>query len=340
MKHIIIYLVILFSFINKTNGQKGLDLPIIEDFESNETWIWKPWKNRSNIISLTTKGSARFGKLGLNCKGDYVVRTDKQIGLPGQAISWWIRFQGKARANCGFGLNSSGQGFFLCVDPSTNTLHFANTPDYTNPLLKVVSQTYKLNVWYRAEVIFNTITNVTGKLYSANGTTLLNSITLEIPDLTLGGLAIRGDFSVHFDDIRGGTREILVISDTNFAPKLGERLILKNIIFEVNKSNLLPQSFIELDRLVAYLKSNITLKIDIIGHTDNMGNEVQNKKLSTERAKAVAAYLIQKGINRNKVTYSGLGSLKPINTNATEEGKQKNRRVEFVIKNDIKQKTL
>jgi len=326
-----ILFILLIMYSNKIYGQTDKDLPVIEDFETDSAWVWKPWKNISNHIALKIKASANSGKFGLNCQDDaFAVRTDKEIGLPGQAISWWMRFQSNTRANCGFAINASNQGFFLCIDPSTNTLHFAKSPDYTYPLLKVVSQKYKLNVWYRAEVIFNTTTNVTGKLYASNGTTLLNSITLEIPNLSLGGIAFRG-LHLHVDDIRGGTRTKQVFADPSFAPKLGVPLILKNIVFDLNKSELLNQSFVELDKLVAYLKLNPTYKINILGYTDNIGNEENNKRLSQTRAKAVADYLIKHQINQTNIVFNGLGSSNAIATNATDEGRQKNRRVECVI---------
>lgn len=331
MKQLIFYLIIIILSLNKTYGQTDTDLPVIENFETDSFWVWKPWLNRSNVISSKAKSSAHSGKFGLNCKsGGYVIRTDKQIGLSGHVISWWISFQSKARANCGFGLNASEQGYFLCVDPSTNTLHFAKSPDYTYPLLKVVSQSYKLNFWYRVEITFNTKTNVTGRLYASNGTTLLNSITLEIPDLSQGGIAFSG-LALHVDDIRGGTRQKQVIADTSFTPKLGTPIILNNIMFELNKSILLEQSFGELDKLVAYLKRNPSFKINIVGHTDNVGSEDYNKNLSKARAKAVADYLIKHNININNISYNGMGSLSPIASNDKELGRQKNRRVEFVI---------
>jgi outer membrane protein OmpA-like peptidoglycan-associated protein len=108
--------------------------------------------------------------------------------------------------------------------------------------------------------------------------------------------------------------------------------VLKNIVFETNETTLLPSSFLELDALVCYLNKNIQNTIDISGHTDNSGNENTNKKLSKGRAKEVADYLISKGIDKKRISYAGYGSSKPISTNDTEEGKQQNRRVEFVLK--------
>jgi outer membrane protein OmpA-like peptidoglycan-associated protein len=329
--HVFIIIFLGVSISKNTFGQN--DLPILENFETDSVWDWKPWENRTNNNALKTRNSAHSGRFGLDCtNGCFVIRKDKQIGQPGQVISWWIRFQKKTRASCGFGFVSlpSEHGYYLCVDPSTNTLHFASSPDYTYPLLKVRSQTYKLNVWYRVEVSFNTPTNVTGRLFSTNGKTVLNSLTIEIPDLSPGGISFDG-LSLHVDDIRGGTRKEQLVKDTGIIPKLGEPLILKNIAFESNKSMILEKSFIELDKLVVYLKQNPTLKIEIVGHTDSIGKEEDNKDLSEARARAVADYLIGHNINKSNIVYKGLGSSRSIATNATEEGRQINRRVECIL---------
>ena len=116
-----------------------------------------------------------------------------------------------------------------------------------------------------------------------------------------------------------------------FSPEPGKIITLKNIFFPSNESELLPESFTELDRLADYLIDNSTTTVEISGHTDNTGNEDQNKKLSEARAKAIASYLILKEIDKARINYVGYGSLRPVAANDTEAGKQKNRRVEFTI---------
>jgi outer membrane protein OmpA-like peptidoglycan-associated protein len=117
----------------------------------------------------------------------------------------------------------------------------------------------------------------------------------------------------------------------SFSPGLGKSIALENIFFETSKSDLLSPSFPELDKLVRFLNTNPSITIVISGHTDNTGNEAQNKLLSESRAKAVSDYLISRGINTRRIKYRGYGSEKPITTNTTEEGRQQNRRVEFVL---------
>lgn len=111
----------------------------------------------------------------------------------------------------------------------------------------------------------------------------------------------------------------------------GSNLTLKNIFFDTNMATLLPQSITELDILLALLKENPKLSMEIQGHTDNTGNDVQNMALSQARAQAVYRYLIDKDIEAGRLTFKGYGKSKPVGSNATPEGRRKNRRTSFVI---------
>nr|WP_321410687.1 OmpA family protein [uncultured Carboxylicivirga sp.] len=108
-------------------------------------------------------------------------------------------------------------------------------------------------------------------------------------------------------------------------------IVLRNVFFETNSSVVLESSYAELDQLVNYLSENSSKNIAISGHTDSSGNKESNQKLSENRAQAVFNYIIEHGINSHRVSYVGYGQLKPVDTNETIEGRQKNRRVEFVI---------
>jgi len=111
----------------------------------------------------------------------------------------------------------------------------------------------------------------------------------------------------------------------------GATIVLKNIFFETGKFDLKNESKSELDKLVALLNDNPNLKIELEGHTDNVGQEKDNLLLSTNRAKAVVGYLLSKSINPQRLTYKGFGSIKPIADNTTEQGKALNRRTELSI---------
>ncbi len=110
-------------------------------------------------------------------------------------------------------------------------------------------------------------------------------------------------------------------------------LVLKNVLFKSGKAIPLPSSYADLDKIVDYLNKNSNLRIEISGHSDNTGSEPINQKLSAERAKAVADYLIKKHVDRQSIITAGYGSTKPLVPNDTEEHKQQNRRVEFVLLN-------
>lgn len=120
--------------------------------------------------------------------------------------------------------------------------------------------------------------------------------------------------------------------DILLAPiEVGEVVRLNNIFFETGKSTLLDESFPELDRVVKLMTDNATMKIEISGHTDSVGEDADNLTLSQARAQAVVDYLTSKGVKKNRLTAQGYGETKPVATNDTDEGKQLNRRVEFKI---------
>src|SRR5690606_11524400 len=97
------------------------------------------------------------------------------------------------------------------------------------------------------------------------------------------------------------------------------------------KAILRPESYPELDRLAGLIIQNSKMQIEISGHTDSVGTDEANLKLSDERSSAVSDYLVSLWIKAQQITHKGYGETKPHGTNETEEGKQLNRRVEFTI---------
>lgn len=113
--------------------------------------------------------------------------------------------------------------------------------------------------------------------------------------------------------------------------KAGEGLILNNIFFATNSHELLPTSYAELNTLIELLQNNPSLKLLVEGHTDNIGKEEHNIKLSQQRAEAIVIYLTEKGIDPSRLKAKGYGFSKPISDNNTEEGRAMNRRTEIKI---------
>lgn len=112
---------------------------------------------------------------------------------------------------------------------------------------------------------------------------------------------------------------------------VGESFVLQNIFFAFDKSDLLPESFPELDKLVSLMNKFPAMTVEIAGHTDYMGSVEYNNRLSADRANSVVKYLISQGIESKRLTWKGYGKSKPIADNSTEEGRQTNRRVEFTV---------
>ncbi|MBD3286272.1 OmpA family protein [candidate division WOR-3 bacterium] len=113
--------------------------------------------------------------------------------------------------------------------------------------------------------------------------------------------------------------------------KTGKPVRINNIFFDFDAYRLKPESYPELDRLAEILKENPDMKVAIAGHTDNVGDEYYNMKLSKNRAISVVTYLIQHGCKIDNLDPEGYGESKPVDTNETEEGRAQNRRVEFKV---------
>ncbi len=107
--------------------------------------------------------------------------------------------------------------------------------------------------------------------------------------------------------------------------------VLENVEFDFGKYSLRPSSYQTLDDLADYLKRKPNERIEIGGHTDNVGSDEKNLVLSLERAKSIVEYLIAKGISNDRLVAKGYGAEEPIEENTTEEGRQKNRRTEVKI---------
>jgi outer membrane protein OmpA-like peptidoglycan-associated protein len=116
-----------------------------------------------------------------------------------------------------------------------------------------------------------------------------------------------------------------VIEKVNFAAR--------NVFFATGSYQLLPKSYSSLDGVVALMKSDETLMIDIDGHTDAQGSEESNQVLSDNRAGAVKNYFVSKGIDASRLKSSGYGELKPVADNNTAAGRAKNRRTEMTVRN-------
>ncbi len=138
-----------------------------------------------------------------------------------------------------------------------------------------------------------------------------------------------------FAEVMRGTNPLDMSDDippkkAELKAEVGKAIVLEGIVFKSGSAELTPTSEDILSKAYNTLEQNPDIEVQIIGHTDNVGRHVTNMKLSLDRANAVKEYLVNKGIHSTRISTSGMGPDKPITSNKTAEGKQKNRRIEFV----------
>ncbi len=140
--------------------------------------------------------------------------------------------------------------------------------------------------------------------------------------------------SLSFDYKKGSESKVIELDIYLDPIDEGSIVTLNNIFFESGSYALLPESKTELDKLVKFMSDNDELKIEIGGHTDNVGSDDKNKTLSLNRANSVKEYLTKAGISDERIATEGYGESKPVEENTSETNKAKNRRIEFkVVKN-------
>jgi OmpA-OmpF porin, OOP family len=142
------------------------------------------------------------------------------------------------------------------------------------------------------------------------------------------GYLVNNDI-VDLSKIAGGKK---VTKDIYLTPlAVGDKITLKNIYFEVSKSDLLSASFAELNKLVTMMEDNPMMEIRLEGHTDVVGDPEANLELSQDRVDACETYIVKKGIASARIQAVGYGDTRPIVKKGTDEERKVNRRVEFVV---------
>ena len=131
---------------------------------------------------------------------------------------------------------------------------------------------------------------------------------------------------IEFDPYNGITKDLYMIPI-----EVGITVRLNNIFFDFDKTTLRPESIPQLERVVQFMEENPTVVVEIGGHTDSKGSDEYNINLSQGRADAVVDYVIDRGVDFSRIITRGYGEHHPLDTNATDEGRQTNRRVEFKI---------
>lgn len=177
----------------------------------------------------------------------------------------------------------------------------------------------------------------------ATGKTIIESVSNKVTGAFLFCLQGNKDYALNVSAdgylfysgnfaLKNQTATEPLVLDVPLTPIIvGEKVVLNNVFFEVDKFDLKEESKVELDKLVAFMKANPTIAIELGGHTDNTGIKQKNMDLSTNRAKAVHTYLLNNGIAANRLSYKGYADTQPVADNKTEAGRKLNRRTEFKV---------
>jgi outer membrane protein OmpA-like peptidoglycan-associated protein len=178
--------------------------------------------------------------------------------------------------------------------------------------------------------------NATGQiLFTNNANSSTGKFLIPLPSGKNYGIAVKKDgylfHSENFDVPQTSDYQEINLDIRLMPIKKDSKIVLRNVFFETAKATLSSMSYTELDNLVKIMNDNPKIKIEIGGHTDNVGSKSYNQKLSQDRAEAVVNYLLSKKIASNRLTFKGYAFDEPIDTNDTPEGRAQNRRVEFKI---------
>lgn len=178
--------------------------------------------------------------------------------------------------------------------------------------------------------------NASGQiLFTSTANSVTGKFLIPLPSGKNYGIAVKKDgYLFHSEnfDVPETKDYQEVFLDIKLMPlQKDAKIVLRNVFFDTDKATLKPMSYIELDKLAEIMTNNPKMKIEISGHTDNVGTKTYNQRLSQSRAESVVNYLLSKGFSQDRMTFKGYAFDEPIATNDTEEGRAQNRRVEFKI---------
>jgi outer membrane protein OmpA-like peptidoglycan-associated protein len=123
-----------------------------------------------------------------------------------------------------------------------------------------------------------------------------------------------------------------VEQDVELVPiRTGSKTVLQNIFFDTDKFVVKERSYVELNKVIRFMSDNEGVRIEVSGHTDDVGADEYNLDLSEKRAKSVYDYLTQNGVSKDRLTYRGYGETQPAVPNSNDANRSQNRRIEFKI---------
>lgn len=342
-------------FSSKRPGGKG----------GSDIWVsklvgraWSDPKNLGDRINTSKNDETPF--IHPDMKTLYFV-SDGHVGMGSYDIFYskledntWSRPQ-----NMGYPINTSEREGGLSIDLNGNRAYYSSMIDFEEKEGSVVSgDIYYFDLpedsrpdpmtYVKVKVIdketknhlaANVDISGLGSVYKNSIKSNANGDLITLPQGMYAVLTTMEGYTLHSENIDFNSGEVgaepfeyvIELMPIKKIIKESEPIILHNIFFESGSAELLDVSMVEIDQLYDIMNKNPEISIRILGHTDNVGSEMDNMVLSKSRAKSVYNVLQEKGIPAARLAYEGKGETQPIAENDTEVGRQKNRRTEFVI---------
>jgi outer membrane protein OmpA-like peptidoglycan-associated protein/tetratricopeptide (TPR) repeat protein len=348
---------ILFFSSDKPGGFGGLDIYVTKKLPNKQ---WGPAKNLGPLINTPYDDDAPF----IHPDNKTLYFSSKGHNTMGGFDIFTIQYNSKTDSlsglnNAGYPINTADDDIFFVWSADGTRAYFSSLRSGENfgekdiyvlhrPKTKISLIVLKGRVFSKDNgiplgaaltVTDNELNKVLG-VYYANSYT--GKYTILIPPGKNYGISVEADKHLNHSenvDIPYKEEYFEIIKDIVLEPlKTGSLTVLNNVFFDFNKADLKNESFGELERIVNLLKENSSLMIEIAGHTDNVGNDFDNQGLSEKRVLAVINYLSSKGIDFKRLCGKGYGEKFPVESNDTENGRQKNRRTEMIIVDTVKSK--
>ena len=337
----------LYFASNMLGGKGGMDIYYCKKNETGD------WNAPVNLAAINTSGNERTPYF--DDDNNFYFSSDGLIGMGGLDIFKTTAVNGifSTPVNLGYPLNSPQDDFAYNFDSPTTGYFSSNRPDglgsddiYSFNLPKPIVLVFKLEGIAYDKNTHQPLSNTIISLTKVNGMPLkvqtdtdgrfkFDLDTSSTYNLTGEKTGFRGDAaSASTVNLTTST----VIRKDLYLEKieLNKEIVLKNIYYNFDKSNIRPDASIELDKLVKILNDNPTIWIELGSHTDSRGSDQYNMALSQRRADAAVKYIIERGINKNRITAKGYGETRLVNgcsngVSCTIEQHQANRRTEFHI---------
>lgn len=341
----------LYFTSNRPGGKGGKD---IWKTTLNENGRWNKAVNLGNSINTTQDETCPF--IHYDDQTLYFA-SNGHIGMGGFDIFYSRKLNDTTWSmptNIGYPINTSGEEMNLIVGASGNTAIFSSDKldGYGGQDLysfELYEDARPVPTTYMKGIVFDEKTNQRlaadfriidleneNEVVSATADPVTGSFLISLPVNKNYALNVSMDgYLFHSENIEllSGTPDEPFLKNVGMKQlSVGESVVLKNVFFETNKYDLKDESRVELMKLHSFMQNNPAVSIEISGHTDNVGNDNDNQTLSEYRAQAIYNFLIENGIEANRLSYKGYGETQPIDTNDTEEGRANNRRSEFKIK--------